>query len=85
MTRQTGTRHYRANKLQTKKYLDEEYARESQEPGFLMRHDPDGFFHLPKHDDEEAMASVRHNLSTDGQHSDDTVMLLAALAHNAVI
>ncbi len=85
MKRKTGTRHYRANKLETKKYQDEEYARESQEPGFRTRHDPDGFFHLPNHDDEEAMASVRHNLSTDGQHSDDTVMLLAALAHNAVI
>ncbi len=60
-------------------------ASRTQEPGFLMLHDPDGFFKLPNHNDEEAMASVRHNLSTDCQHSDDTVMLLAALAHNAVI
>ena len=85
MTRQTGTQHYRDNKLKTRKYLDEEYARESKEPGFRERHDPDGFFNLPHHDDKEAMASIRHNLSTDNQHSDDRVMLLAALAHEAII
>ena len=85
MKRQTGTVHYQANKLLTKKYLDEDYPSESQEPGFIARHDPDSLFNLPHHDDEEAMASIRHNLSTNGEHSDDTVMLLAALAHNAVI